>query len=84
MGKTKAMAATILIKISSNGEMETSGPFDDPILFLGMLELAKQRYLSKLTTSEVLSRIQTEIVSQAKAAESSIIRPDGGRFRKPD
>jgi hypothetical protein len=34
----------ITLRLRADGRMEIGGPLDDPVAFLGLLELAKERY----------------------------------------
>jgi hypothetical protein len=57
MGKRKATKVSILITMDNAGEMKVEGPMNDPVLFLGLLELAKTRFLSRMTQAELLTKL---------------------------
>jgi hypothetical protein len=83
-------AVVIRLVLDSDGDFKTEGPMDDPIMFLGMLELGKQRYLSKLTKNEVLQTLQMRAVAHAREAaeaqekKSGLILPTGLAVPKRD
>lgn len=57
MGKRKATKVSILITMDNAGEMKVEGPMNDPVLFLGLLELAKTRVISRMTQTELLLKL---------------------------
>jgi len=57
MGKRKATKVSILITMDNLGEMKVEGPMNDPVLFLGLLELAKTRVISRMTQTELLLKL---------------------------
>lgn len=54
------VVASLKIEMKANGDFVVDGPIEDPILFFGLLEMAKTRAVSRMTMMEMAVRARQE------------------------
>ncbi len=85
----KKKKAIITLTLDNAGEFSIVGPMNDPVLFLGMLEMARQRYFAKMTNREVAFEVQKQLQAfglrmkaEVEMRKSQIVDIAGERFKK--
>lgn len=68
---TEAQPLRIEIELHPNGDLQVKGPVSDPVLFFGMLEMARARVVMQMT----MGQFHREVVKAE--AKAKIWTPDG-------